>query len=123
LYSSQALRRTRAEREVTEKSIVNGDLQVWWIPQVPMVAFHLAVRNLREAKLVLQALGEYDLFQLKYNVKPDFSNAGGLRVWQDGEWLDWETEDGYGIDDVSMEDADLLDAGKPPYNAPVAVTA
>ena len=30
-----------------------GDLRVWHIPQVPMKAFHVRVKNIREAKLVL----------------------------------------------------------------------
>jgi hypothetical protein len=43
-------------------------------------------------------LGEYDAFQYRYRVKPDYSNAGGLSVYEDGEWVDWYDDDGNDID-------------------------
>jgi len=74
-----------------------GDLQVWWIPQIPMEAFNVSVKNVDEACLLLVTLAAYDLFQLKHRVKPDFSNAGGLNIFEDGEWIEWydEKEDEY----------------------------
>jgi hypothetical protein len=80
-----------------------GDLQVWWVPQVPMKSFNVPVKTIREAKLLLDTLANYDLFQLKNNIKPDYSNAGGLNVFDDGEWITWYNEDGDGIDDVDDE--------------------
>jgi hypothetical protein len=75
----------------------NKKLRVWWIPQVPMNPFHHAVKNIEEAKLLLDALAEYDLFQLENHIKPDFCNVGGLEVFEgeDGwcEWYDEETGD------------------------------
>lgn len=79
-----------------------GSLRVWWIPQVPMKPFHVAVRNVREAKLLLTTLAGYDIFQFKNNVKPDYSNAGGLEVFEDGEWCEWYDEDGNGIDETKL---------------------
>lgn len=67
----------------------SGDLQVWWVPQVPMKAFTVPVKTLREAKLLLDTLAKYDVFQFENKVKPDFSNAGGLNIFEDGEWVDW----------------------------------
>lgn len=75
-------------------------LRVWWIPQVPMKVFHVEVRNLREAKLMLETLAYYDQFQFENRVKPDYCNAGGLEIFDDGEWIDWENEDGLDIDNV-----------------------
>ena len=74
-----------------------GDLQVWWIPQVPMKAFTLPVKDVTEAILVLDTLAKYDLFQYHNNIKPDYSNAGGLNIFEDGEWIEWydEKEDEY----------------------------
>ena len=81
-----------------------NNLRVWWIPQVPMNPFYVSVKNIQEAKLLLNALAEYDLFQLKNNVKPDYCNAGGLQVFEDGEWLDWyDPETGDSIDDILKE--------------------
>lgn len=78
------------------------DLRVWWIPQVPMKAFYTPVRNLREAKLLLDVLANYDAFQFENNIKPDYANAGGLEVFEDGEWSDWYDEDGNDIDQTEI---------------------
>lgn len=81
----------------------NGDLRVWWIPQVPMKSFYINVKTLEEDNLLLNALADYDRFQYENNVKPDYCNAGGLSVWDDTlpdeddpsncwcEWYDEET--------------------------------
>lgn len=73
-----------------------GDLTVWWVPQVPMQAFEAEVNSVEEGVKVLNVLARYDLFQLEHSVKPDFCNAGGLRRWCsdiDGTgmagWEDW----------------------------------
>lgn len=90
-----------------------GDMRVWWIPQVPMKAFHVPVESIKEAKKILCVLGRYDLFQLENNIKPDFSNAGGLEVYEadNGEgvhgWVEWASTDGYSIDTVD-ENGDPL---------------
>ena len=77
-------------------------LRVWWIPQVPMNPFYVDVRTIREAKLLLKALAEYDLFQLANKIKPDFCNAGGLQEWEDGEWIEWYDDDGNDIDETEQ---------------------
>lgn len=78
-------------------------LRVWHIPQVPMQPFHVAVASIEQAILVLHTLAQYDLFQFNHNVKPDYSNASGLEVWEDGEWCEWSDEYGNQIDDVMRE--------------------
>lgn len=87
----------QTETEVAPKQ---GDLQVWWIPQVPMPAFHVKVPDVATGVLLLDALAAYDMFQLEHNVKPDFCNAGGLqRYEQDGEGgFDW-----FDVDDEELE--------------------
>lgn len=76
-----------------------GDLCVWWLPQVGMDArpFSVPVKGPEEAAIILNTLAEYDAYQLVNNVKPDYSNAGGLVVFEDGEWVDWQ-------DDTTFED-------------------
>ena len=76
-----------------------GDLKVYWIPQVPMEAFEWPVRSVKEAIVLCDVLAEYDRFQFKHNVKPDYSNAGGLLVFEDGEWLDWISSDDVSFDE------------------------
>lgn len=80
-----------------------GDLRVWWIPQVPMKPFHVPVPDIKTAIIVLNCLAQYDLFQLKHRVKPDFCNAGGLECFSqddDGEWCEWYDEETG--DDINM---------------------
>jgi hypothetical protein len=83
-----------------------------------MKAFHADVPTLAEGKRTLTILADYDLFQFDNNIKPDYSNTGGLQVFQpDAEWLepeddgwvDWEDEDGRGIDDLTLEEVEALD--------------
>lgn len=66
-----------------------GDLRIWWIPQIPGKPFHQAVSSLDEAKLVTDILARYDAFQLVNNIKGDYANAGGVQIFEDGEWCEW----------------------------------
>lgn len=72
-----------------------GDLQVWWIPQVPMKAFTVDVSTAEEGAKLLDVLADYDIFQFENHIKPDYSNVGGLQRWceDDGDgkpgWEDW----------------------------------
>jgi hypothetical protein len=77
-----------------------GDLNVWWVPQVPMKNFSVDVSSVAEGVKIMDVLAEYDLFQLRNNIKPDYCNAGGLRRWcldsnGDGRpgWEDWYDEE------------------------------
>ena len=76
-----------------------GQLQVWWIPQVPMKPFEVDVSSVEEGVKIMQVLAKYDDFQFKNRIKPDYCNAGGLRRWcadSDGDgtpgWEDWHDE-------------------------------
>ena len=81
-----------------------GDLQIWWIPQVPMHPFTTPVGGPAEAKKLLGVLAAYDQFQFDNRIKPDYCNAGGLSVFEDGEWVDWyDPETGDDIDSWKAE--------------------
>lgn len=67
-------------------------LKLWWIPQVPMKAFEVEVASLAEGVKLLDVLAQYDLFQFENRVKPDYCNAGGIVMLEDGEWVDWADE-------------------------------
>ena len=88
-----------------------GDLEVWWIPQVPGKQFRVPVNDTDQAILLLDTLARYDTFQFENNIKPDYCNQGGLVVANDIgegdglEWFDWYNEDGQDIDDL------IADAG------------
>lgn len=83
---------------------VEGDLRVWWIPQVPLATFYVPVGNPEEALKMIDTLARYDLFQYNNSIKPDYTNAGGLEVFEDGEWVEWyHPETGEDIDEWSPE--------------------
>ena len=84
--------------------IKKGNLRVWWIPQVPMKSFYQDVKTIIEGKLVLETLAIYDLFQSENNIKPDFSNTGGLQIFNRNEWEDIVDENEDSIDDFSLEE-------------------
>ena len=86
----------------TDKHPKVGDLRVWHVPQIPMKPFHVPVTAVDEARRVIAILAQYDLFQYHNKIKPDYSNASGLEVYEadngDGvpgwcEWCDAETGD------------------------------
>lgn len=89
-------------------------LRVWWIPQVPGKVFYVLVDTIKEAKSVLKILAEYDLFQLRNNIKPDFCNASGLEEYiivdlpERYEWCEWENENGDNIDHVNDNGESML---------------
>lgn len=89
----------------------NGQLLVmWWIPQIPMKPFTVLIDSFEVAKALLESLAKYDLFCLENNIKPDYSNTGGVMVFEDGEWTDWYCDEtGDTIDDLSMEQCRTLD--------------
>jgi hypothetical protein len=84
-----------------------GDLRVWWIPQVPGKSFYVPVADLDEAIRVTEMLASYDAFQFEHRIKPDYSNAGGLQIFEaDAEedggpgWVDWCSEEGDDLSDL-----------------------
>lgn len=85
--------------KTTDSTPTVGQLQVWWVPQVPMHEFSVNVSSPQEGARILAILAAYDLFQYVNKVKPDYTNAGGLRVWvadTDGHgtpgWEEWHDE-------------------------------
>lgn len=83
---------------------MSEQLRVWWIPQVPMKAFYVPVKNIIEARLILDTLANYDIFQFENNIKPDYCNAGGLEVFDKDyyEWVTWYDEEGNSIDEITL---------------------
>jgi len=69
-----------------------GDLMVYWIPQIgaDIPRFDTPVDSIEAGWLLIDTLAMYDLFQYENRIKPDYANAGGLLVFEGGEWLEWE---------------------------------
>ena len=80
-------------------------LRVWHIPQVPMSEpFYVTVENVAQAKLVLNTLWDYDLFQYERRIKPDYANASGLEEFDGEKWREWWSDDGRNISEVMQEE-------------------
>lgn len=99
---------------------VEGDLRVWWIPQIPGKPFLVSVRTLHEAKLLTTSLALYDLFQFIHHIKPDYSNVGGCQIFQDGKWVDFWTEDGEEFDKLNECQINDLDTQRAERRKPHA---
>ena len=76
-----------------------GQLCVWWIPQIPMTSFMVLVESLEQGRFLLEVLAAYDQFQFENNIKLDYANVGGLSMYENGEWTDWYDDDGGNVED------------------------
>ena len=114
-------------------STKRGTLRVWHIPQVPGKAFRIDVSSVQEAAKIMAVLADYDLFQYRNRIKPDYSNASGVEVYapdlccpdidSDGwlEWMDaengedlaWNIRNGADVDALVWEGAATQDGALP----------
>ena len=83
-----------------------GDLRVYHFPQIPGVAFYVPVQDVDDAVKIMSTLAIYDQFQFQHRIKPDYSNAAGLEVFEDGEWCEWYGEAGEDIREYAEETED-----------------
>lgn len=82
-----------------------GDLRVWWTPQLGMPGepFFVSVASVDEALLIHETLAYYDLYQFDNKIKTDYSNTGGLELYRSGEWEEWEDADCNNIGDLRRD--------------------
>jgi hypothetical protein len=83
--------------------------RVWHIPQIPMKPYHVEVSSVQTGVLVLRTLADYDLFQYENKIKPDYANAQGLEVFEDGEWVEYDPED-EGFDHLGAKLSDIQES-------------
>ena len=80
------------------KEYKEGDLKVWWIPQIPMKPFEVDILDKKIGLLILNVLAAYDIFQFEKNIKPDYASVGGLVIYkknsetEEMEWVEWFDE-------------------------------
>ncbi len=68
---------------------MSNKLRVWWVPQVPCDPFYVGIDSIKEGVKLMNTLADYDAFQYDKNIKPDYSNAGGIDMFEDGKWCSW----------------------------------
>lgn len=71
-------------------------LRIWWIPQIPSNnPFRVNVKDLTEANKLLNTLADYDIYQFDNNIKPDYSNIGGIEFFDGKEWVEFKEEESW----------------------------
>jgi len=75
---------------------------------VPGKAFHIDVETPEEGRNLLDVLANYDQFQFDQRIKPDYANAGGLEVFEGGEWIEWEGDFGEDIGAYELVEGKLV---------------
>lgn len=70
-----------------------GDLRVWYCPQVPCPALKIPAPDLATARIVYNALIDLSTFEFDHRIKPDYCDMGGIERFEDGEWCGVEDED------------------------------
>lgn len=79
-----------------------GELQVWWIRNVPNEPEWYEVSTVQEAIVKLNELAKADLADVSVE-----SNVQGLSVWNGEEWMEWEDDDGIDICGVESGESEL----------------
>lgn len=82
------------------KTDVKTKYRVAHFPQVPCKAFHVEVESVEQGLFLMETLWEYDMFQFKNKIKPDYSNATCFQVFEGDEWVDWYNEEGEDASEV-----------------------
>lgn len=80
-----------------------GNLRVWWIQNPPAKPELYPVQSTDEAIAKLKELEERDLREPSV-----ISNAGGLEVFEGGEWGEYYDEEGRDIDKIRQIEAETL---------------
>lgn len=83
-------------------------LRVWHFSTLGAPVFHIPVSSVLEARKMLNLLAYYDAFMLQNELRGDYSNSGGLEVWneEDRDWEEWYSEDGEDIWDYTDDDTE-----------------
>ncbi len=76
-----------------------GDLRVWNIINPPREPETYPVMDVAHAMRLIDALADSQLLQPQI-----VSNAFGLEVYQQGEWEEWEDDEGEGINEVKRSE-------------------
>lgn len=85
---------------------------MWHIPQIPGKPFRRNVDDLRAAAELIYTLWQYDDFQYQNDIKPDYSSASGLEVFNPSDpegWSEWHSDQGMDIV-AHMRDGDDVEA-------------
>lgn len=69
-----------------------SEFRMWYIPQIPMPPFTREFDTAREAQAALDLIFAFSFFEFENRVKPDYTDAGGIEIWDEdaAEWGDYD---------------------------------
>jgi len=69
--------------------------KMWYIPQVPMKPFEVECETAEQAQDALDLITNFSIFEFENRVKPDYSDAGGVMVWESAyeDWSDYDIDE------------------------------
>lgn len=82
--------------EIVEEEAEEGNLRVWWTRNQPPHQYYEVITPLAGRHLLM------NLTVLDLRDSEVYSNAGGLEVYRDGEWIEWCDNEGYNIDEAYL---------------------
>jgi uncharacterized short protein YbdD (DUF466 family) len=84
-----------------------GALRVWYVAKVPMKPFHVPVKTVTQAKMMLHILQDYDSHLEQAKLKPEWENSCGLEVYYaHSGWQEWHrASDSYSILDIMLNES------------------
>jgi hypothetical protein len=81
---------------------MSAKYKLWHIPQVPGKPFEVRSDDLGYLVKLRDVLSNYDEFQLRENIKPDYSNVNGICTWDGVDWYDLDPEEIEGLLDGTL---------------------
>lgn len=85
-------------------------LRVSHFPQIGVKSFDVEVQTLEQALFLFEVLANYDDFQFKNRIKPDYCNTTAFEHWDfndetnEYEWFTWYDEEGNEIENYELKD-------------------
>jgi thioredoxin 1 len=78
-------------------------LQVLHFAQIPCKPFRVDVKDEKDALRVIKILAEQHLFLYEHKIIPDYANVLMVNMFEDGEWVNYYSEDEMDWDEVRQE--------------------
>lgn len=71
-----------------------SEFRIWYVHQVPSMAYQRDVPDPQTGELILDAIYDLAIFQYEQKMIPDYANMGGVLYRdEDGEWIDYHSEE------------------------------
>ena len=77
----------------TPETVAEGDLEMWFIPDIPGKEFRWKVDSGAEAEKLIEVLAAYNRYLHRRGLMDDYeADASGVEIFEDGEWTEFYGE-------------------------------